>query len=133
MQRNKLKLIMDVIKKQILESFLENVCIISDEKYQQRIWVRAEGPEFGDIDDVVCDFFDNGESILEKYKEFGINENQYNLLIELKNKLRDFTDTFGVYSPVKSTEKLIQLPRWGEIRDLARKVIIAFNYQKKRI
>jgi hypothetical protein len=118
-----------VNKKQILDSFIENVACISDEKYQERVWVRAEGPECDDIDDTVCDFFDD-EYILEKYKDFGITESQYELLRTLHEKLRKFTDTFGVYSPGKSTEKLIQLPQWHEIRDMSKKVLKAFNYQK---
>lgn len=118
-------------KKQILESFIENIAGISDEKYQERVWVRSEGSECDDIEDAVCDFFDE-DYILEKYKDFGITENQYELLMILYKKLRIFTDTFGVYSPEKSTEKLIQLPQWQEIRETAKKVLEAFNIKKNQ-
>jgi hypothetical protein len=115
-----------IIRQQILEEFLKNIVRLSDEKYQERVWVRAEGPECNDIDDAVCDFFDDGNPILEKYKEYGITECQYKLLMELYSKLRFFTDTFGVYSSVKSTEQLIKLPKWQEIRDISKKVIKSF-------
>ncbi|NGX47818.1 MAG: hypothetical protein K1000chlam3_01203 [Chlamydiae bacterium] len=119
------------VKHQRLNSFIENVGCIADEKYQERVWVRAEGPECDDIDDTVCDFFDDGDPILEKYKDFGINENQYKLLMILHQKLREFTDKSGLYSPEKSTEKLIQLPQWQEIRNIAKKVIMAFDFKKQ--
>jgi hypothetical protein len=114
-------------KKQFLDSFIQNIACLSDERYQQRVWVRAEGPECDDIDDAVCDFFDDGNPILEKYQEYGINENQYKILMKLHSKLRTFTDTFGVYSPFKSTEQLISLPQWQEIRNTSKRVIEIFN------
>jgi len=114
-------------KKQMLDSLIENIASISDEEYQQRIWIRAEGPECDDIDDAVCDFFDDGDPILSEYKSFGINEIQYQLLKILHEKLRKFTDTFGVYSPQKSTEKLIHLPEWQEIREISKKVLKSFQ------
>ncbi len=86
------------------------------------MWVQAEGPECDDIDDTVCDFFDE-DYILDKYKDFGITESQHKLLMTLYEKLRKFTDTFGVYSPQKSTEKLIQLPEWQEIKEVSKKYL----------
>lgn len=127
----KLIMINTANKKQILESFIENIACISDEKYQERVWVRAEGPECDDIDDAVCDFFDE-DYILEKHKDFGITEKQYELLMALHKKLRRFTDTFGIYSPEKSTEELIQLPQWQEIRNISKKVLNAFNWGRSR-
>jgi hypothetical protein len=117
-------------RKQILDSFIDNIACISDEKYQERVWVRAEGPECDDIDDTICDFFDE-EYVLEKYKDFGITDSQYQLLMSLHGKLRKFADTFEVYSSEKSTEKLIQLPQWQEIRDISKNVLKAFNFNTK--
>ena len=115
------------IRRQVLEEFLKNIARLSDEKYQERVWVRADGPECNDIDDAVCDFFDDGDPILEKYKDFGITPSQYELLTTLHEKLRKFTDTFGVYSPYKSTKDLIQRPQWQEIREISQKILIAFK------
>lgn len=115
-------------KKKILDRFIHNIVCISDEKYQERIWVRAEGPECDDIDDSVCDFFDDGNLILEKHERYGITEIQYNALMILHSKLRNFTDIFRVYSSEKSTRNLIQLPQWQEIRDISKMVLKSFNY-----
>jgi hypothetical protein len=121
----------DADKKQTLDSFIENIACISDEKYQERVWVQAEGPECDDIDDTVCNFFDE-DYILEKYRDFGITESQYKLLRILHERLRKFTDKFGVYSPEKSTEKLVQLAEWGKIMEIAKEVLKVFNYKKFR-
>jgi len=114
-------------KKQLLDSFIHNIACLSDKKYQERIWVRSEGPEFDDIDDTVCDFFDDGNPILEKYAEYGITEIQYKSVALLYSKLRKFTDTFQVYSRLKSTEQLIELPQWQEIREESKNVLKLFD------
>jgi len=43
--------------KQILNSFIENIAGMSDQEYQERVWVNGAGPECDDIDDTICDFF----------------------------------------------------------------------------
>ncbi len=116
-------------RKQILDSFIENIACMSDERYQERVWVRSEGPECDDIDDTICDFFDE-DYVLENYKDYGITENQHRLLMNLHDKLRVFSDTQDVYSPEKSTEDLILLPQWQEIRDISKNVLKAFLYKK---
>lgn len=120
-----------IIREQILEEFLKIVVRLSDEQYQERVWVRAEGPECNDIDDTVNDFFDDGEPLFEKYQEYGIGEHQYEVLMKLHKKLRFFTDTYGVYYPNKSTITLVRMPQWAEVRKTAQEVLKAFNFPKK--
>lgn len=120
----------DVEKKQTVNSFIENIAGMSDKGYQERVWVRGEGSECDDIDDTICDFFDE-DYIIEKYQDFGITDKQYEALIKLRDKLRKFTDTYKVYFPEKSTEKLINIPEWKKIMSLANEVLKAFGYQKK--
>lgn len=117
-------------KQQRLYSFIENIAHISNEEYQERVWVRAEGPECEDIDDSLCDFFDDGDPILEEYRDFGITETQYKSLMTLREKLDNFIDKHGVFSSEKSTENLIKLPGWKEIREMSKNVLKLFNYQK---
>ena len=122
--------ISDENKKQILISVLETVECISDKEYQKRVWIRGEGPECDDIDDTICDFFDE-DYILEKYKDFGITKKQYELLKKLQDELRKFANTYSIYSSEKSTKKLISLPQWERIMNLAKEVLKAFDYPKK--
>lgn len=114
-------------KSQRLNSFLENIECISDLNYQNKVWVHGQGTDFDDIEDSICDFFDDGEAILDNYQEFGISEIQYEKLINLREKLREFADTFHIYSTDQSIEELINLPEWKEIVELAKQVLIYFN------
>lgn len=115
--------------KQILESFLENIRHLADKKYQERIWLRAEGPQSDDIDDTIVDFFDDGDFIFREYKKFGISNAQIEKLNKLKEKIDNFKNKYNVYHPSKSTEELIKKPEWEEIRKLSKEVLIAFNFE----
>jgi len=112
-------------------SFVENIAHISNVEYQKRVWVKNEGPECEDIDDAVCDFFDDGDPILENYKDFGITETQYKVLMTLRRKLDNFIDEYGVFAPEESTERLIELPQWQEIREISKRVLKDFNFKKR--
>ena len=60
-------------RKQIVQSFLETIEGISDKKYQIRVWINGQGPEFDDFTETTCHFFEESEGILENPKEFKIN------------------------------------------------------------
>ena len=112
-------------KEYILNEFLRNISHISDEEYQRRVWIRGEGPECDDFDETVCHFFDEGEPILERYKDYGITQTQYDLL----QKFHDEFDRFSGdnYHP----KEFISSLEWKRIREMAKEVLEAFNYHKK--
>jgi hypothetical protein len=114
----------DADKKYILNEFLRNISHISDEAYQRRIWILGEGPECDDFDESMCHFFDDGAPILSDYKNFGITDAQYDLLI----KLRDQLDHFSQYN--YPPQKFIESLEWKKIMMMAKEVLEAFNYQK---
>lgn len=111
-------------KKQILESFLETIEGISDKDYQKRIWIRGEGPEVDDFDETVCHFFQEGDGIIEKYKDFGLTERQHQLLKKFRSQFKTFSDENDI------PEEFIDTPEWAKITNLANEVLKAFNYQK---
>ena len=115
----------------ILETFLDTVDGISDKKYQERVWIRAEGPECDDMDETYNFFFDNGEPIIDEYKKYKLTEVQYKLVVELRDKLDKFQDDYIFSKPYRTEEQFINLPEWQEIRDLAKKVCKSFNYERK--
>ena len=78
---------MGINKKQILNSFLETIEGISDKKYQKRAWIQGEEADF---DETVNFFFDDGDPILENYKDFGITEAQYQILKKFEMNLKSF-------------------------------------------
>jgi len=117
-----------IIRKQILESFIENIVYISDKDYQKRVWVEGCGPECHDFDEAVCDFFDLGESIFDSHKDYGISDSQYDLLIKFRNEFEAF-----LVGPRRNylPEKFLESPEWKKIMEMAKEILQAFHYQKK--
>jgi hypothetical protein len=114
-------------KKQILKTFLDTIFEISDLEFQDRIWIKGLGPECSSFDEAICHFFDDGESIFNNYKSFKITTVQYQKILCLKNKLRNFCDA----NPIRiHEEEIIFDPEWIEIRKIAADVLKAFNYVK---
>ena len=114
------------IRKQILDSFLENLKGISDKEYQKRVWIKGHGPECDDFTETVCDFFDLGEYIFDNYKGYPITEQQQKLLDKFRKDFETFVDGKRPYLP----EDFIDTPEWERIMNLAKEVLKAFNYQK---
>ena len=108
----------------ILNEFLRNVSHISDKEYQKRIWIRGEGPECDDFTETVCHFFDDGNPIIENYKDFGITDSQYILLIKFRDEFREFSRRHDF------PQEFIDTPEWAKIMKMAKEVLEAFNYQK---
>ena len=112
-------------KKQILEALIEIVSDISDKEYQQRVWIRGEGPEAADFDETVCIFFQVGDHVVEEYKNFGLTEYQYHLLKEFRDQFEAFADNNN-WPP-----KFIDTPEWARIMNMAKGVLKAFDYKNK--
>ncbi len=114
---------MDIDRKQILVSCLETIKDISDKEYQKRVWIRGEGPEVDDFDEAVCDFFGDGDPIIENYKDFGITESQYYLLKKFRDAFRDFSDENDF------PQLFIDTLEWQEITEMAKEVLKVFNFK----
>ena len=118
---------MYINRKQILEEFLKNLHRISNKEYQRRIWIEGRGPECHDFDEAVCDFFGDGDPIIENYKDFGITESQYHLLIKFRDEFNDFCrgPALEYYLP----QLFIDTPEWEKIMEMAKEVLKAFNFK----
>lgn len=121
-----MKIIANVNRQQILSTLLKNIAHLSDEKYQKRVWIEARGPECDSFDELVTYFFDESESIQNGYKEFGITENQRDLLRKFHEKLQSFSDKNDF------PQKFISTPEWKKIMQMAKEILVAFNYQEKK-
>lgn len=117
---------MEIDRKQILESCLDIIEGISNKEYQKRVWIRGEGPEVDDFDETVCNFFQDGNGIIEDYKDFGLTEKQYHILVKFREAFEAFCDGPGLtyYLP----ELFIDTPEWYKIVEMAKEVLKAFNY-----
>ena len=84
-------------REQILDEFLKNVACLSDKTYQEQVWVAAEGPECADIEGTVCDFFDDGNPILENTrisKSLRLNRVRLNKVLRSSSIRGDSFDLF---------------------------------------
>ena len=115
-------------KKKILNNHLETISGIADREYQERVWVRAEGPECDDYTESICHFFDDGDPIIENYQDYDINENQLSELIKFRKALDKFSsDTKYHLGP-----DFLYTPEWAEITIMAKKVLQAFGYKQAK-
>jgi hypothetical protein len=112
--------------KYILNNVLKRIEAISNKDYQKRIWIEGKGPECDDFDETAEYFLLEGESIVKNYKEFGLTDNQYQLL---KKLLINF-DTFS-NSPERGylPQVFIESPEWTNITELAKEVLKAFDWK----
>ncbi len=115
----------DIHRKQIMETFIRNITHISDEEYQKRVWIEGQGPECDDFGEFTSYFFDESESILRNYIDFGITNTQHNLLLNFHKSLDEFTE--NNYDP----KEFISSLEWKKIIEMAKEVLKAFNYEKK--
>jgi hypothetical protein len=115
---------MNINRKQIMETFIRTIDHVSDAEYQKRIWIEGRGPECDNFDEFVTYFFDESTAILESYKDFGITEEQYQLLKKFQENLEVFCDENDY------PEKFIDTSEWTKITEMAKEVLKAFNYQR---
>ncbi len=107
-------------RQQILNNFLENLSGIANKDYQKRIWINAIGPECDDFEESFSDFFELGEYIFDNYKGYGLTDNQYHLLVSLRDELKAFSSK-NIWP-----EKFIDTPEWNKITEMAKDVLTAF-------
>jgi hypothetical protein len=116
---------MDINRKQILETFIRIMDHIADKDYQKRVWIRGTGPEVDDFNETVCHFSQEGDGIIKDYKDFGITEAQYQLLVKFRDEFEVFADENDF------PQEFIDTPEWANIMNRAKEVLEAFNYRKK--
>lgn len=111
----------------ILKNHLETIYGISDKQYQERVWIRGEGPECDDYTESICHFFDDGDPIISNYKNYGISDNQLSLLINLRDAIKFFIRN----TQYKLGSSFLYSKEWDTITILAQEVLAAFDYCKR--
>lgn len=112
---------MKIDRKSILNTMLETLRDISNKEYQRRVWIRGEGPEVDDFDEVVNYFFDEADGIVKHYRDFGITERQCKMLKNFRDKFEHFSDDNNY------PELFIDTPEWDKIIRMAQEVLEAFD------
>lgn len=118
---------MNINRKQIMETFIETIADVANKEYQDRVWIKGLGPECDDYSEFINYFLDESEAILASYKDFNITDTQYILLKKFEEKIRSFhNNPDRPYLP----EIFLNSSEWLQIIDMAREVLVAFNYYK---
>lgn len=112
-------------KKKILNIHLETISRIANQEYQERVWIRGEGPEIDDYTESMCDFFDDGDPIIPNYKDYAITEKQLSLMLKLREAIKDFDSNIRF----ELGFDFIHSPEWSKITLIAKELLHAFNYQ----
>ncbi len=110
----------------MLNSYLETISGIADREYQERVWIRGEGPECDDYTESICHFFDDGDPIISKYVDYSISEKQLILLV----KLREAVQGFNSNTRFELGPDFLYSSEWTKITIMAKEVLQAFGYQK---
>lgn len=108
----------NVDRKKIMETFVRMIDHISDKEYQRRAWIKGEEADF---DEAVNLFSGLGDPILQKYKDFGLTEDQYQILKEFRERFKAFYDEHDL------PQEFIDTPEWARIMEMAKGVLKAFN------
>jgi hypothetical protein len=112
-------------KKNILHSVLEMIEWISDKEFQRRVWIRAEGPEQIDFTETVNCFFDDIDPVLKKNHEYKMSDKEY-------KTLKHFRDEFDAFSSKNDfADEFIDTPEWDRIVNMAKEVLVVFDYDNK--
>ncbi|MBS0584864.1 MAG: hypothetical protein JSR76_01015 [Verrucomicrobia bacterium] len=89
-----------------------------------RAWVRAEGPECDNFDEICCRFFGTATGVLNEYKEFGLTDQQYLLLFNFRTEFELFANENDY------PEEFIDTRKWIKITEMAKEMLKSFNYGK---
>lgn len=68
--------ISDKSKLRITESVLDSIKMLTDKEFQERVWVRFEGPEIYSYADFICDFFPLLEMMIDDSFGFNLTKKQ---------------------------------------------------------
>jgi hypothetical protein len=102
-----------------LRRILEATRDLADQGYQERVWVRGEGPEVDSSTEAVCrlvDDYDLASFLAEAAKDAWISQDQLAALQKLDAALARYAMNGGD----ADDRIMIQSPGWQKIRKLAK-------------
>ena len=87
---------------------------LADADFQERIWVRGEGPEVSSYVEAVCQLYDDSgltELLQDKSKPV--------ISLQVDNILRELSSELDGIDSQMSAKDILEHPRWPKIRELA--------------
>jgi hypothetical protein len=98
----------------------------SSREFQERVWLRGEGPEVSSYIETVMRFFDfvDGPKSATDRGELGISDRQWAALTSFRRVLHPFVEAASAYPDAK---ELLDNPAWKEIQAAAAVALETFQ------
>ena len=113
----------DEARRDIMQTYIKIISHVADREYQNRIWIRAVGPDCEDYDEFINYFFSESESIIKGYKNFGITDAQCLLLAKFIKEIENFDRSDRDRLP----EQFLRSAAWKKIMGIANDILKAFG------
>ena len=120
--------------RELLDRILDQIVEpLGNPEYQERVWVRGEGPEISSYDEATMYFNEDCERIFENPEYYeGINKENIKLLQILYNMIAAFDEhianTTSEYTTRAEHKMILSDPKWHEIQNFAK---LVYNTLKK--
>lgn len=93
---------------------------LGDPDYQERVWVKGEGPEVDDYDEAVMYFIERCEEIFDDSNRYeGVDDVIQESLKKLHNRICQFNTNVASETQQGRDDKIIAHPEWIEIQKMA--------------
>lgn len=106
-------------KQEWLQGIYKIVTEISDRTFQERIWIKGEGPQVSSWTEVICRLFDDYDfdSFLDEYAtQIGISSTLHKHLYQLRDKL-------NTYQQKETDAEIVVDPEWQQISQFAQDIL----------
>lgn len=92
---------------------------LSDTEYQERVWVRGEGPEVSSYTEVVCQLFDDtalGDLLSSRLDEPVLSEELDSILLALSKIFDEIDYKLDI-------QDILMHPEWNKVKRLSSKAL----------
>ena len=114
-----------------LRKVLGVVADIGDREFQERVWIRGEGPEVSSFDEIMCTLFDDSQldALIDECRSLGLHKEGIDGLAGLRDALNAYPDR----EDRSSDAEIVRDPKWIEITERANEVLARFPFKREEL
>jgi hypothetical protein len=111
-------------RKKMLSNIYGVLKNLSDKEYQERVWLRGEGPEVSSYEELINTLFDDFyfDELLEDNNPYNISQALFDKLINLRLKLNNYNDKDSDGN-IKEVIQILNDSEWIKIQKLSSEVL----------
>jgi len=104
---------------------------LSDRSFQERVWLRGEGPEVSSFDEEVCGLQDKDlDGFIERCSDWNLDPSLASELRSYDVALMEIVRDVG---PNARPETVLDDPRWPALREAARRIVERLEEARRRV